>query len=427
MVNLMRQILSLSVFALIMMLMAGCNDSSSSSDTERESITVGRYMYSGDVESLQRHSTNMASAMALARDNVNDNGGLLTDFDLGFADRSNDCGFNEDDNEQNRQKLSELVDEENVIAVLGPECSGTAQTVLSEIAIPAGVVALSAAATRPGLLEEDSAEDLFFRTILAEDIAGERMAQALIDDENINTVAFAGNEGSASYRNGLERVAEDNEQLTISATAIYDEDSDPAKFIEDLKSDAGAADALVIFGFDTPEALPIFTVAVNGNEFDTIYVADGLVTNIVLESNAYELSDLTDKYRGVRGANSNEAARAAFVALTEGTDLDPDALYVASAYDAAFALALAIEQSGNQRRDSVAAALRSVVTGDDNSTVILPGEWEKAVLAIGNGNDILYHGVSAELEFDQTGDIYTVSEVVTISDSGEFERVRMVE
>ncbi|MEX1058177.1 MAG: hypothetical protein WED11_10625, partial [Natronospirillum sp.] len=329
------------------------------------------------------------------------------------------------DSQQNEDNLSELIDDENVIAVLGPECSGTARSVYGAVTVPAGVVAISPSATGDIRSDDDHSKDLIFRTALADDKAGSRLATALVD-QSVNTVAVAVDDEDSPYLTALQNTAD----LTIRATAVYDtngSDFNAAEFIASLKTESEEVDALVISGYALFGAVEVLTAAVNGDEFFAIYGMEGITNNSALESDDYEITELADKFYGVRTASGDADARVRFAELAQGEDFDVDGEYVANAYDAVFAVALAIQKSGNQRRDGIAEALKAVVSRDDDSTEILPGEWEKAVTAIGNGEDIFYRGASGDLEFDDVGDINTGAEVVTVSDSGKFKRVGFVD
>ena len=78
--------------------------------------------------------------------------------------------------------------------------------------------------------------------------------------------------------------------------------------------------------------------------------------------------------------------------LATDAGMDPTAVFAPQAYDAAFLLALAIEQNGSESRDGVKEALRKVTSA--SGEVILPGEWNKAVKLLKDGKDINYEGAS---------------------------------
>ena len=92
-----------------------------------------------------------------------------------------------------------------------------------------------------------------------------------------------------------------------------------------------------------------------------------------------------------------------FAPLAKAANLDVDAPFVTQGYDSAFLLALAIEKNGKAERAGLAAALRDV--SSPPGEVIFPGEWEKALHLLKDGQDINYEGASGSHDFDERGDV----------------------
>ena len=80
-----------------------------------------------------------------------------------------------------------------------------------------------------------------------------------------------------------------------------------------------------------------------------------------------------------------------------------DKIFIEQSYDAAFLLALAVEQAGSVDRTAIRDALRAVASPPGE--VIEPGEWAKAKDLIAAGQDINYEGVGGSLDFDEAGDV----------------------
>ena len=114
------------------------------------------------------------------------------------------------------------------------------------------------------------------------------------------------------------------------------------------------------------------------------------------------------------------AGKAPFVEAAKSAGMDPDAVFSAQAYDAAFILALAIEQAGGADRAAVAKAVRAVASAPGEE--ILPGEFAKAAAAIKAGKDINYQGASGDHEFDAAGDVPGVIVEMAVKD-GKFVEV----
>jgi branched-chain amino acid transport system substrate-binding protein len=74
-------------------------------------------------------------------------------------------------------------------------------------------------------------------------------------------------------------------------------------------------------------------------------------------------------------------------------------------YDAVYLIALSLAQSGSNSGAAVSRSLRQVSRPDSAQAVeIHPGEFAKAVAAIGQGADIDYQGAGGRVDFDAAGD-----------------------
>jgi branched-chain amino acid transport system substrate-binding protein len=133
----------------------------------------------------------------------------------------------------------------------------------------------------------------------------------------------------------------------------------------------------------------------------TQYVgADGMVGDSLVEAIG---ADVLDGMIATRPGSPELPGTEIFNNAATEADIDPSAVFAAQAYDAAFLIALAIEQNGSADREGLSEALRSVSSAPGE--VILPGEWEKAVELIAAGTDINYEGASGSHEFDDNGDV----------------------
>ena len=87
-------------------------------------------------------------------------------------------------------------------------------------------------------------------------------------------------------------------------------------------------------------------------------------------------------------------------------------LYAAQAYDATFLLALAMEKKGNAEREGMSEALRAVA--GPPGMHVYAGEWDKALAALKQGEDINYEGAAGSQDFDENGDVAGVIIEVTV-------------
>src|SRR5690606_15557633 len=73
-----------------------------------------------------------------------------------------------------------LITSDGVAGIVGPTCSGTTSAVLTNVAVPNGMVLVSPSATSPGLSTVES-NGLFYRTAPSDAREGEILAQMMID------------------------------------------------------------------------------------------------------------------------------------------------------------------------------------------------------------------------------------------------------
>src|SRR5690606_7325357 len=95
--------------------------------------------------------------------------------------------------------------------------------------------------------------------------------------------------------------------------------------------------------------------------------------------------------------------------------------FMYESYDAAFAIALAIEKAGEATGPAIRSALRAVT--NPPAEIILPGRWAKAVQLIRPGQDVQYVGASGPVDFDANGDVAVASNGIWSIRNGQIEFV----
>ena len=111
----------------------------------------------------------------LAAKHVNEQGGLLNgdNYVLVLADAQCDPKAGVDAG-------TKLVNVEQVVGIVGPNCSGATNALAQSVAIPAGVVVLSDSATAPSISEMED-NDLMFRVAPSDAYQGVALAQLAVD------------------------------------------------------------------------------------------------------------------------------------------------------------------------------------------------------------------------------------------------------
>ena len=184
----------------------------------------------------------------------------------------------------------------------------------------------------------------------------------------------------------------------------------------DYRSELGSlaatgADTLVVLAYADTSGQTVMRQAYESGMFTRYVGADGMVIDRLVDAIG---ADVLEGMIATRPGSPDLPGADIFNAAAEEAGFDPSAVFAAQAYDAAFLVALAIEQNGSAEREGLSEALRSVAMAPGE--VILPGEWEKAAELIAQGAEINYEGASGTHEFDENGDVPGVVVEMTVED-----------
>ena len=307
---------------------------------------------------------------------------------------------------------AKLVNVEQVVAILGANCSGAANGMAQSVAIPAGVVMLSDTATAPSISDlEDN--DLVFRVAPSDAYQGRALAQYAWDAGYRNLAVTYANDDYNAGLAGVFTASFKEMGGTITGEQLHEPDK--ASYRSELSTLAGGgAEALAVFAYYGSSGITILRNSLENALFGKFLGADGMMDGSVIEQIG------ADTLRGnivlSQPASDTGASNQAFASAFEAAGNDPAAPFVAHGYDVAFLMALAIEKAGAADRGRISAALREVANAP--GMVIRPGEWKKAVAAIATGEDINYEGASGAIEFDDRGDVAGTYTYNGVSDEG---------
>lgn len=344
----------------------------------------------------------------LAASHVNEQGGLLGGDTYRLVPGDAQC-----DPKAAVDAGAKLVNVEQVVAVIGPSCSGATNGMAQSVTIPAGVVMLSDTATAPGISELDD-NDLVFRVAASDAYQGRSLAERAWEQ---GYRALAVTYANDDYNAGLAKVFETAfTELGGTVTASQMHEPDKASYRSELSTLAGAGgEGLALFAYYGSSGITILRNSLENGLFGKFLGADGMMDGSVIEQIG------ADTLRGnillSQPASDTEGASwKAFAEAFTAAGHDPSAPFVAHGYDVAFLAALAIEKAGAADRSMIPAALREVANAP--GTVIRPGEWEKARKAIAAGEDVNYEGASGAIEFDDNGDVAGTYSLNGVGDDG---------
>ena len=344
----------------------------------------------------------------LAASHVNEQGGLLGGDTYRLVPGDAQC-----DPKAAVDTGAKLVNVEQVVAVIGPNCSGATNGMAQSVTVPAGVVMLSDTATAPVISElEDN--DLVFRVAASDAYQGRSLAERAWEK---GYRALAVTYANDDYNAGLAKVFETAfKELGGTVTASQMHEPDKASYRSELSTLAGAGgEGLALFAYYGSSGITILRNSLENGLFGKFLGADGMMDSSVIEQIG------ADTLRGnillSQPASDTEGASwKAFAEAFTAAGHDPSAPFVAHGYDVAFLAALAIEKAGAADRGMIPAALREVANAP--GTVIRPGEWEKARKAIAAGEDVNYEGASGAIEFDDNGDVAGTYSLNGVGDDG---------
>jgi branched-chain amino acid transport system substrate-binding protein len=347
--------------------------------------------FTGPLKSL---APGMYKSAKLAAKHVNDQGGILDGQQMIMPSGDSTCS----DVTAAVDAATHLVEDENVLAIVGPLCSGAAIAIYKNVTIPAGITVVSPSATSPEITSLNDG-DLVFRTSPSDVYQGSIMARLLLSKgiKHIG-ITYVDNDWGKGISAELSSAFETAGGKVAGNLAHEEGKTDYSDVIRSLS--ATGVDTLVVLAYANGSGQTILRQAVESGAFDQFVGGDGMASNTLIAAIG------SDKLRGMivtkPGAPDSTGARV-FNKYAWGGNLNPAGAFVGQSYDAAFLLALAIEKNGSADRAGIARTLRAIAAPPGE--VILPGEWAKAKALIKSGKPINYEGATGSLDFDKAGDV----------------------
>ena len=350
---------------------------------EKVGVILG---FTGPIESL---TPTMADSAELAFAEAS-NSGLLLDGKVIVAVRADSTCV---DSSAATAAAERLVNSDNVVAIMGADCSGVTGAIAKNVGAPNGVAMISPSATSPGLSSIDD-NGVFFRTAPSDARQGVVLAD-IVMGRGIDTVAvtYTNNDygkGLADAFATAYRAA--GGTITIEA-AHEDGKADYSAEVGALS--ASGASELVVLGYVDQGGRGIIQSSLDTGAFDRFILADGMIGDSLL--------DVDGGIEGTFGTlpGSESAGAAMFNDVAAAAGLDGSAPYAAQSYDAGALIALAMQSAGSSDRAGIVAHINKVANAPGE--IILPGELAKGLQILADGGEINYEGAT-NVEFDVNGD-----------------------
>lgn len=374
-----------------------------------EEINIGIVLgFTGPIESLTPH---MAESAELALQEINDSGAFLEGQTLVPVRADSTCI----DNSAATAATERLVTAEDVVAIMGLDCSGVTMAVLQNVAVPNGVPMISPSATSPAFSDiDDDAARWFFRTSPSDARQGQVLAEILMD-RGYQTIAISYTNND--YGQGLaDSLAENFEQIGGTVTISAPHEDGKGDYSAEVGALAAAGgDILAVMGYADQGGAGIIQNAYESGAFEVFAMGDGMFSR-----GLFDLVDnrLQDTIGTVPGAEGEGADR--FIELTDAAGVMGESSFTGESYDAAALIALAAQRAGEATHDAIADNIMAVATAPGEE--ILPGELARGLEILAEGGEIHYRGATG-VDFIGIGEAAGVYREYIVED-GEFVTVQ---
>ncbi|MBP9184590.1 MAG: ABC transporter substrate-binding protein [Fuscovulum sp.] len=334
--------------------------------------------FTGPIESLTGH---MAAAAELAMAEVNASGKSAHNF---IPVRGDDTCT---DAAAATAAAERAITAEGVKGIIGGDCSGVTRAMLTNVAMPNGIVMISPSATSPALTT-DPDDGLFFRTAPSDAREGEVMADVLME-KGVKSIALT--YSNSDYGKGLAEsiaAAFTSRGGVVTINAAHDDGK--ADYSAEVAALAAAGgDLLVVAGYLDQGGKGIIQSSLDTGAFTTFGLPGGMVGDNLPKAIGPGLDGSYGQH-----ASSDAAGNAVLVETAKAlpTPFDASSAYAAESYDAAALIMLAMHAAGST--DSKVYKDKVMDVANAPGEKILPGELGKALELIAAGTDIDYDGAT---------------------------------
>ncbi|MEL6582330.1 MAG: ABC transporter substrate-binding protein [Pseudomonadota bacterium] len=278
-----------------------------------------------------------------------------------------------------------LITSDEVVAIMGADCSGVTTAVANNVAIPNGVVMVSPSATSPALSTIDD-NGLFFRTAPSDARQGQVIAE-ILGERGISEIAvtYTNNDYGKGLADAFAAAFEASGGSVAISAAHEDGRGDYSAEVGALA--ASGADTLAVFGYVDQGGRGIIQSSLDTGAFDMFVLGDGMIGSSLTDAFGGDI----DGTFGTAPGSTGEAFDT-FEGLAQVAGITGDGPYRGESYDAAALIVLAMQAGGEATREAVAANLLSVANAP--GMPIGPGELAKGLEILASGGEIDYQGAT---------------------------------
>jgi len=343
-----------------------------------QEINIGILLgFTGPIESITPF---MADGAELAMSEVSASGTFLGGTTVNGVRADSACI----DSAVAQASAERLVTSDNVVAIMGADCSGVTRAVLENVAMANGIPMISPSATSPGFSDFDSG-GLFYRTAPSDARQGQVLSDILVR-RGIMTVATT--HTNNDYGLGLATAFNASFEAaggTVTATVPHEEaKGDYSAEVGALASAGG--DALMVLGY-VDGGGSMMRTAYDLGAFDQFFAGDGVFADELLEN----VGEAAEGMVGTIPWATGDAADT-FIEVYTAAGINGASSFVAESYDAAALLMLAAQAAGEATPAGIAANILNVANAPGEE--IFAGDLARGMEILAAGGEVDYQGAT---------------------------------
>ena len=247
-------------------------------------------------------------------------------------------------------QAEKMINDDNVMAIMGPNCSGNTGAVITNVLVPNGVVAISPSATSPALTTlEDGG--WFFRTAPSDARQGPVLADIAISRGQTDMAVTHSN---SDYGKGLaDAFVTAYEAAGGTVTVLAGHEDDKADYSADVAAlSAGGSTTLAVLGYANTGGRGIIAASEDTGAFTDYVFGDGMISELTSEAVADGSWGTMPSPDATLGAN--------WKAVAEAGGVDGSGVFSAESYDAMALIILASQAAGSTDRAAIQAEVLNV-------------------------------------------------------------------
>jgi branched-chain amino acid transport system substrate-binding protein len=258
-------------------------------------------------------------------------------------------------------QAEKMINDDNVMAIMGPNCSGNTGAVITNVAVPNGVVLISPSATSPALTTlEDGG--WFFRTAPSDARQGPVLASIAIARGQTDMAVTHSN---SDYGKGLaDAFVAAYESMGGTVTAMAGHDDDKADYSADVAAlSAGGSATLAVLGYADTGGRGIIAASEDTGAFTDYVFGDGMISAVTSGA-------VADGSWGTLPAPDADLG-ANWQAVAAAGGLDGTGVFTAESYDAMALIILASQAARSTDRAAIQAQVLNVANAPELNVMLV--------------------------------------------------------